>query len=107
MCLHLIPNCHEGESQKEAQDPSHLCNKGGQTKQQLLCLHQGEGGGVPQDQAGIPKNILKEKKCNFVSYSLKRSVHTYHIIYFDDPILCVGAGPQAPGSLDYALKKLL
>ena len=46
--LHAIPESHEGESQEQPQGSSHLCYEGGQTVQQLLSLHQGEGGDVPQ-----------------------------------------------------------
>ena len=45
--LHAIPESHEGESQEQPQGSSHLCYEGGQTVQQLLSLHQGQGGDVP------------------------------------------------------------
>ena len=45
--LHAVPESHEGESQEQPQGSSHLCYEGGQTVQQLLSLHKGEGGDVP------------------------------------------------------------
>ena len=57
-----IPYSHERESQEESQNSSHLCNEGGQTIQQLLTLHQGQGGGVQKHQSGLPVTNLKKMK---------------------------------------------
>ena len=101
--LDPLPDGHEGEAQEQPQDAPHLSHQGGQGVQQLLTLHQDEGGSVPQDQARITKVFLK----NTFKYCLLYDKSDQGVSVWPQPVLCVGAGGKAACSLGNVLKNHL
>ena len=98
--LDPLPDGHEGEAQEQPQDAPHLSHQGGQGVQQLLTLHQDEGGSVPQDQATVTKVFLKKTvKCCLLYDKSDQDVSVG-----PQPVLCVGARSEAAGSLGNVLK---